>query len=88
LFRGLLEVKPHRRITCDGLWANTWICNQDDSDPNEHLAPITLASTSTAETQHTINMSVVDEVSRAMGVSQTAVIQAVVQHRCVRMQSL
>jgi hypothetical protein len=55
VFRGLLEVRPHRRVTCEELWANPWIKNERDGHPS--LAPITLLATSTAITDDTIDVS-------------------------------
>lgn len=53
LFRCLLEVKPHRRITCPALWKDPWIADADGTP----LEPITLTQTTTVVTEANIDVS-------------------------------
>eukprot|EP00037_Helgoeca_nana_P024409 m.259017 g.259017 ORF g.259017 m.259017 type:complete len:583 (-) comp26632_c1_seq1:1501-3249(-) len=80
VFRGLLEVRPHRRVTCEELWANPWIKNERDGHPS--LAPITLLATSTAITDDTIDMEIVESVAKQTGLAVPTCVQSVIRNRC------
>eukprot|EP00035_Acanthoeca_spectabilis_P025133 m.456990 g.456990 ORF g.456990 m.456990 type:complete len:538 (-) comp21162_c0_seq1:1657-3270(-) len=78
LFRCLLEVKPHRRITCPALWKDPWIADADGTP----LEPITLTQTTTVVTEANIDMEVVKAVANTTGNPVDVCKQSVIRNRC------
>mmetsp|Transcript_3718 Transcript_3718/g.9334 ORF Transcript_3718/g.9334 Transcript_3718/m.9334 type:complete len:532 (+) Transcript_3718:177-1772(+) len=80
LFHKLLEVKPHRRITCDGLWKEPWIV--DEKEGGDRLPAISLADTSTVVTNDNIDMDVAKNVADRANISVAACKASVLLNRC------
>eukprot|EP00038_Savillea_parva_P010353 m.189735 g.189735 ORF g.189735 m.189735 type:complete len:586 (+) comp17815_c0_seq1:296-2053(+) len=80
LFRRLLEVRPSRRITCEQLWQDPWILNQREGQTP--LPPITLAETSTAVTEASIDMDIVKALVSSFSKPVDSVVDSVVRNKC------